>query len=73
MRAVLGCYFAGAIAGVVAFMDDNRVTIAEVLFVAFFVAGMALLLRENVRVNGGGWPILARLVGRSGPDRGGGS
>lgn len=57
-KSALACFAAGSVAGAVAFIDDNRVTVAEVLFVVFFVAGMALIaLGGNPYRNDGARPL----------------
>ena len=52
-KYALACFAAGSVAGAVAFVDETRVTIAETLFVLFFVAGMALLASGGFRYRDG--------------------
>lgn len=52
-KSALACFAAGSAAGAVAFIDDTRVTIAEALFVVFFLAGMALLASGGFRYRDG--------------------
>ena len=44
LKASLCCYLAGAVAGLFAFTDD-RTNAAELFFVLFFAAGLALTIR----------------------------
>lgn len=55
-KGALACFAAGSVAGAVAFVDNTRVTIAEVLFVIFFLAGMAMLASGGFRYGGGRAP-----------------
>lgn len=53
-KSALACFAAGSVAGAVAFVDETRVTVAEVLFVVFFLAGMALLASGGFRYRDSG-------------------
>jgi hypothetical protein len=52
-KSALACFAAGSVAGAIAFIDDTRVTIAEALFVIFFLAGMALIAFGGSRYRAG--------------------
>lgn len=52
-KSALACFAAGCTAGAVAFVDDSRVTVAETLFVIFFLAGMSLIALGGGRYRNG--------------------
>jgi hypothetical protein len=43
MRYALGCFVAGSVAGVFAFVGETQAPLAEALFLLFFLAGLVLI------------------------------
>jgi hypothetical protein len=43
MRYAIGCFVAGSVAGVIAFVGESQAPLTEALFLLFFLAGLVLI------------------------------